>query len=97
MRRGGGVGLVACCDIAIGAEGAKFGLTEVRLGLAPAVIAPFVVRAIGARQARRYFLSGERFDSATWMLAGPHGMNVASLRSRIRSKLLCTCVGSTSP
>jgi len=51
---GGGVGLVACCDIAIAADGARFGLTESRLGLLPAVISPYVVSAIGARQARRW-------------------------------------------
>ncbi len=60
---GGGLGLVAACDIAIGAEEAFFALTEVRLGLIPAVISPFVVHAIGMRQARRYFLTGERFDA----------------------------------
>ncbi|GAB4359492.1 MAG: enoyl-CoA hydratase-related protein [Immundisolibacter sp.] len=60
---GGGVGLVACCDIAVAVDGARFGLTEVRLGLAPATIAPYVIRAIGAREARRYFLTGERFDA----------------------------------
>jgi methylglutaconyl-CoA hydratase len=58
---GGGVGLVACCDIAIGAEGAKFCLSEVKLGLVPAVISPYVIAAIGERQARRYFLSAEVF------------------------------------
>lgn len=62
---GGGVGLVACCDVAIAAESAVFGLSEVRLGLIPAVISPFVVAAIGARTARRYFTTGERFDAAT--------------------------------
>lgn len=61
---GGGVGLVACCDIAIAADSAKFGLTEVKLGLVPAVISPYVVAAIGARQARRLFVSGEIFDAA---------------------------------
>ncbi|HEX5314407.1 MAG TPA: enoyl-CoA hydratase-related protein [Gammaproteobacteria bacterium] len=60
---GGGVGLVACCDIAIGAEGAKFAFSEVKLGLAPATIAPYVVAAIGLRQARRLFVSGEIFDA----------------------------------
>ncbi|NND44647.1 MAG: enoyl-CoA hydratase/isomerase family protein [Xanthomonadales bacterium] len=60
---GGGVGLVACCDIAIAADDARFGLTEVTLGLAPAVISPYVERCIGERQARRYFLTGERFDA----------------------------------
>jgi methylglutaconyl-CoA hydratase len=62
---GGGVGLVAACDIAIGAENAFFALSEARLGIIPAVIAPFVIEAIGARQARRFFLTGERFDAAT--------------------------------
>lgn len=61
---GGGVGLVACCDIAIGVEGAKFALSEVKLGLVPATIAPYVVQAIGARQARRLFVSAEIFDAA---------------------------------
>jgi methylglutaconyl-CoA hydratase len=61
---GGGVGLIACCDIAIGVESAKFALSEVKLGLAPAMISPYVMAAIGARQARRFFLSGEVFDAA---------------------------------
>lgn len=62
---GGGVGLISCCDIAIGASHAKFGLTEVKLGLLPAVISPYVVRAIGARQARRLFLTAELFGADT--------------------------------
>ena len=61
---GGGVGLVACCDIAIGLAGAKFGLTESRLGLLPAVISPYVIAAIGPRQARRWFATAEIFDAA---------------------------------
>ncbi|QNP40494.1 enoyl-CoA hydratase/isomerase family protein [Lysobacter solisilvae (ex Woo and Kim 2020)] len=61
---GGGVGLVACCDIAIGAPEAKFGLTESKLGLLPAVISPYVIEAIGARQARRWFATAEIFDAA---------------------------------
>ncbi len=60
---GGGVGLVACCDIAICTEAAKFALTEVRLGLVPAVISPYVIAAIGARQARRYFLTAEAIEA----------------------------------
>jgi methylglutaconyl-CoA hydratase len=59
----GGLGLVAACDIAIGAEGANFCLSEVKLGLIPATISPYVVRAIGERAARRYFLTAERFDA----------------------------------
>ena len=61
---GGGVGLVACCDIAIGVPGAKFGLTESKLGLLPAVISPYVIAAIGPRNARRYFATAEVFDAA---------------------------------
>lgn len=61
---GGGVGLVACCDIAIGVPEAKFGLTESKLGLLPAVISPYVIAAIGARQARRWFATAEIFDAA---------------------------------
>jgi methylglutaconyl-CoA hydratase len=60
---GGGVGLVAACDIAIGVPEAKFGLTESRLGLLPAVISPYVIAAIGARQARRWFATAEIFDA----------------------------------
>jgi methylglutaconyl-CoA hydratase len=60
---GGGVGLVAACDIAIAAETAQFATSEVRLGIVPAVIAPFVVRAIGPREARRWFLTAERFGA----------------------------------
>ena len=60
---GGGVGLVACCDIAIGVPEAKFGLTESKLGLLPAVISPYVIAAIGQRNARRYFATAELFDA----------------------------------
>ncbi len=60
---GGGTGLVAVCDIVIASRRASFGTTEVRLGLAAAVISPFVLRAIGPRQARRLFLTGERIDA----------------------------------
>ena len=59
---GGAVGLVSCCDMAIGTEDALFSLSEVRIGLAPAVISPFVVQAVGERAARRYALTAERFD-----------------------------------
>lgn len=61
---GGGFGLIACCDLAIGIDSAKFALSEVKLGLVPATIAPYVVAAIGPRQARRLFLSAEIFDGA---------------------------------
>jgi methylglutaconyl-CoA hydratase len=58
---GGGVGLVACCDVVVCAPDALFGLSEVRLGLMPATISPFVISKIGQSSARRYMLSGERF------------------------------------
>lgn len=61
---GGGVGLTAVCDIALAAEGTVFALAEVKLGILPAAISPYVLRAIGARQARDCFLTGERFDAS---------------------------------
>lgn len=60
----GAVGLLACCDMVIAAPAAQFAITEVRLGLIPAVISPYVVRAIGVRQARRWSLTAERFSAA---------------------------------
>ncbi|HEY5971220.1 MAG TPA: enoyl-CoA hydratase-related protein [Pseudoxanthomonas sp.] len=67
---GGGVGLVACCDIAIGVPEAKFGLTESKLGLLPAVISPYVIAAIGPQQARRWFATAEIFDAQTALQIG---------------------------
>jgi methylglutaconyl-CoA hydratase len=67
---GGGVGLVAACDIALAAEDAQFALSEVRLGLIPAAISPYVIAAIGPRAARRYFLTAERFDARQAMALG---------------------------
>jgi methylglutaconyl-CoA hydratase len=67
---GGGSGLVACCDIAIAAPDAVFGYSEVRLGIIPAVISPFVLPRIGAGAARRYFLTGERLDAETALRIG---------------------------
>ena len=60
---GGGAGLVSCCDIVVAVERAKFGFSETRLGIAPAVISPFVMAKIGSRQARELFLTGERFEA----------------------------------
>ena len=67
---GGGSGLVACCDIAVAAPDAVFGYSEVRLGIIPAVISPFVLTRIGPGAARRYFLTGERFDAETALRIG---------------------------
>ncbi len=60
---GGGVGLVAACDIAVASRKAFFSLSEVRLGLIPATVSPYIVDAIGPGQARRYFITAERFDA----------------------------------
>ena len=60
---GGGVGLICCCDIAIASEAAQFSISEVKLGLIPSVISPYVVAVIGERQARRYVLGAETFDA----------------------------------
>ena len=62
---GGALGLVCACDIVLASENARFCLSEVSLGLVPAVISPYVVRAMGMRQARRYMLSAEPFDAIT--------------------------------
>jgi methylglutaconyl-CoA hydratase len=62
--RGGGLGLIAACDIAIAASTATFRLSEVRLGIIPAMISPYVIAAMGARMARRYMMSGEEFTAA---------------------------------
>jgi len=67
---GGGVGLIAACDIAVAVPEATFALTEARLGLIPATIGPYVIEAIGARRARRYFLTAERFDAAEALRIG---------------------------
>lgn len=60
---GGGVGLISACDMAVGVESAVFALSEVKLGLIPATISPYVIARIGAANARRFFLTGERFDA----------------------------------
>lgn len=67
---GGGSGVAACADVAIAGEDAIFGFSEVRLGIIPAVISPYVLPRIGAGAARRLFLTGERFDAATALRIG---------------------------
>ena len=67
---GGGVGLVACSDIVIAQPDAIFAFSEVKLGIVPAVISPFALRRIGEGAARRYFVTGERFDAATALAIG---------------------------
>jgi len=67
---GGGLGLVCACDMAFAVEDAFFAFSEVRLGLVPAVIGPYILRAIGERQARRWMLTGDRMDAATALKIG---------------------------
>ncbi len=67
---GGGAGLVACSDVAVAASDAVFAFSEVKLGIIPAVVSPFVLAKIGPSAARRYFVTGERFDAATAMRIG---------------------------
>jgi methylglutaconyl-CoA hydratase len=91
----GGVGLVAACDIAVGAREATFCLSEVRLGLVPATIAPYVVRAMGARAAHRWFLTAERFDAAEAQRIGLlHEVEAAdALDARIDAIAAALCAG----
>lgn len=67
---GGAVGLAACCDMVIASQQARFCLSEVKIGLSPAVISPYVQRALGARQMRRYALSAEVMDASTALELG---------------------------
>jgi methylglutaconyl-CoA hydratase len=67
---GGGVGLVACCDVVVAEPSAQFAFSEVKLGIVPAVISPFALAKIGPSAARRYFVTGERFDAVTALRIG---------------------------
>lgn len=92
---GGAVGLVSCCDIAIASENASFSLSEAKLGLAPAVISPFVVAAMGARQASRYFLTAERFSAATARETGlVHEVVTAEALPEAQETLLATLLAN---
>ena len=87
--RGGGMGLVAACDIAIAARSASFRLSEVKIGVIPAMISPYVIAAIGARHARRYFVSGEEFDAGeAWRIGLIHDIvEEAELHARVGGML----------
>jgi len=90
----GGTGLVAACDIAVSSDTAQYCLSEVKLGLIPATISPYVVRAMGARAAHRYFLTAERFSAAQALRIGfvhevvPAGQLDAKVAEIARSLLL---------
>lgn len=96
---GGGAGLVAACDIALAAEGTLLGFPEVRLGLVPGVISPYVLRKIGASHTRRLFLTGERFEASEALRIGlvhrvvPGDELDAAVEEVVRSLLLCAPEG----
>ena len=94
---GGGVGLVACCDIAVAIDRATFCLSEVKLGLIPAVISPYVVAAIGCRAARRYFLTAERFDAVEAQHLGLVHELVAAEELRSRGEALAALLIQNGP
>src|SRR5215211_2657787 len=83
---GGGSGVAACLDVAIARDDSVFGFSEVRLGIVPAVISPFVLPRIGPGAARRYFLTGERFESASSTRSPPTSTRPSSRRSRTSSR-----------
>jgi methylglutaconyl-CoA hydratase len=94
---GGGVGLVACCDIAIAAPHATFSLSEVKLGLIPAAISPYVIAAIGPRQARRYFQTAETFDAATAQRIGLLHEVVEADKLHARAAQIADAILKTAP
>lgn len=96
---GGGVGLVACCDIALATDSAHFCLSEVKLGLVPAIVGPFVMRAIGTRQARRFFLTAEDISAEDALQIGLLHVvagedEFPTLRERIINALLAGAPGA---
>lgn len=86
---GGGVGFVCGCDIAVASDDARFGLTEVRLGIIPGIISPYVIRRLGDRHARELMLTGERFDAAAALRVGlvHHVVPAAQLDARVDERV----------
>ena len=86
---GGGVGFTCACDIAVASDDAKFGLTEVRLGILPGLISPYVIRRMGDRAARELMLTGERFDAARAQAVGivNHVVPLAELDARVDERV----------
>lgn len=93
----GGMGLVAACDMAVAAEGAGFCLSEVKIGLIPATISPYVIRAMGARAAHRYFLTAERFGAAEALRIGFVHEVVAAEQLDAKIDELAKALASASP
>lgn len=94
---GGAVGLVACCDMALAEQGASFCLSEVKIGLIPAVISPYVMRALGERQCRRYFLTAERFSAESALTMGLLHQVVAAGELASQAETLITSLLQNSP
>lgn len=94
---GGAVGLVACCDMALAEQGASFCLSEVKIGLIPAVISPYVMRALGERQCRRYFLTAERFSADSALAMGLLHQVVAAGELESQSETLINSLLQNSP
>ncbi len=93
----GGMGLVAACDMAVAVDTAGFCLSEVKLGLIPATISPYVIRAMGARASHRYFLTAERFDAAEALRIGFVHEVVAAEQLDARVDALTKALTSASP
>ncbi len=93
---GGGVGLTCACDIAVASDEARFGLTEVRLGILPALISPYVIRRLGDRAARELMLTGERMDAATALRYGlvHHVTTVGELDARVEERIQALLAGA---
>lgn len=94
---GGAVGLVACCDMALAEQGASFCLSEVKIGLIPAVISPYVMRALGERQCRRYFLTAERFSADSALTMGLLHQVVAAGELASQAEILIASLLQNSP
>lgn len=92
---GGGTGIVSCCDIVVAAEDSSFAFPEVRLGLMPATVSPFAIAAIGARAARRYFLTGEHIDVLeAYRLGLVHDVcSTDNLSNRVEEKIAALLCG----
>jgi len=93
---GGGAGIVSCCDIVVAAETARFAFSEVRLGLIPSTISPYAIAAIGARNARHYFLTGEQMDAVdAYRLGLVHDVcSEDNLQLRVEEKIDALCKAS---
>jgi len=93
---GGGVGLVCTCDIVVAADDARFGLTEVRLGILPAIISPYVIRRLGDARARELMLTGERFDAAAALRVKlvHHVVSAAELDAKVEERVQAVLAGA---